>query len=230
MIGFEDPLTVELSQSNGVLAGRCFDTTVLDCDFFSGPLIGTLVGRHAHFDCLLEQGAAIAGDMVASTQGNRMTGMFSFGFASSWSGSYIGGPTTWLRAYPSPSASLSMQVSFGAVDQGVQQVLERLLRYDLSLSPGTTVQQAFVRDRIYQLGASPSNGGSILGDLGAFSATEMAWHEDAQVLEVGPVAETDAALPIGLQLRFSGTNLVEVDATMPSGTEYAFQVAEHVAR
>ncbi len=235
MIGFEDPLTVDLSQSNGVLAGRCFDTTILDPRDYSGHLNGTLVGRHARFDCPFDGhvGFGVAGDVVVSAQGNRMTGMFSFDDVSlyGWRGSFGGGPVTWLRASPAPSPPfLASQVTFGVVDQGVRQALERTLRTDLTLTAGTTAQQAFVRDRLYQLAAFPSNGGGIVGDLGAFAATEMAWHEDSQILEVGPVDETNADLPIGLKLRFSGTTLVEIDATMPSGTEYVFQATEHVDR
>jgi hypothetical protein len=58
----------------------------------------------------------------------------------------------------------------------------------------------------------------------------MAWQVDSQILEVGPVAETNSDVPTSLKLKFSGSILVEVDATMPSGTEYVFQAAEHLAR
>ena len=222
LLGFEDPLAVQLTQSHVVLTGiGCLAGLASPRDasppFPCHPIVdGTIVGNRVHFAF-----EPYSTDVTASANGDRMTGTLN---GSS-------GHITWLRVnYPDPWLA-------NTAGQGLREAVEiRARAYGLIPAANAPASGPdFVPNQTYRFSLSThyNFGGQtstadrsspmVTGDLGAFWATEMSWQENEQILTVGPVSPTAPELPVSLTLRFNGLNLGEVEAIMPSGTRYQFQ-------
>jgi len=208
LLGFEDPVGVELHQTNdAVIAGDgcCagFSSALLSC---CGPVTGQCLGRHASFRLSCEFGAPYdyAFDTFVSADGKRMAGTIDRNDL----------PIAWLRLGPSDPLPLPADPAVKSVFDGASRGSYTLLLTDAVL-PGPD----FSPQHPYRFFLARDLG----GDLGAFGASEASWNAATQTLTFGPVPETAPALPVALAVRFEGTVVTTVDATMASGATYHFQ-------
>jgi len=216
MFAFEDPVAVEITQNGNTLSGTgCYAglATPDDPTFssrFCAHLTGVIEGRHAQF-AFASTMAPYAADVFASADGQRMAGRFHD--VAAWGSAYawlrIGPTDRWLPA-PAP----------GALEDAV-----RMLSGEYALSPVGApppgVELTPDAPNQYVLSVRVLNNAAlVLGTLGAFRGRELTWNPTDQILVAGPVPITSPNLPTELRLHFDGSSLVDVEATMPSGTAY----------
>ena len=206
MLGFEDPVAVDLDQGGDAIQGRgcCIgfpgDTEISCC----GPVTGQIVDRRASFGFAFDHGGepyVYSTDAFVSSDGKRMAGTFSRG----------GVQVAWVRIgtyapyLPPPNSALE------SVTTG---------HYALVLSDDPGAGSDFSPQATYALSVSAQ---FVSGHLGAFWSGEMAWNADQRTLVVGPVPETAPGLPVAMSLRFDATALASVEVVMASGARYRFQ-------
>lgn len=203
--GFEDPVGVQLTQTNGKLIGRgcAAGAPPLAMDeTYCGDLNGTVDGNEASFGFGFE-GYRYQAQTVISADGQRMTGRFH-GILD-----WLESPTAWLRL---PDDAVFLEA------MGKPSEPEALSGwYELRLTDGTAGEyQSGVPYRfLYSRRA-------IEGALGAFWGTEASDPAAGGPIRVGPVAATSPELPVSLQIEFSEHGLTEVKAQTASGNSYSF--------
>jgi hypothetical protein len=204
MFRFEDPVAVDLHESNGQLQGEgcCggFGGDHLQC---CGAVQGYAADRQATFGFSFDYASEhldYSTSVFVSADGQRMAGTFSLS----------GSPVTWLRIGPRDA---------NLVPDPIPTPVNGSFALALSdaPAPGTDFSAeaplTLVLDTHF-----------VSGDLGSFWSGDVSWNTAEQTLVVGPVPETAPGLPVALRLRFDGTGLASVEATMASGLRYHFQV------
>jgi hypothetical protein len=212
MFGFEDPVAVSLVQHENVLTGYGCCAGLGETGNCCGPIKdGWIAEGRAHFAFAVTDFDDYVADVVVSSDAARMAGEFE-GLGDSTT------TTAWTR------------ISSGDIwlthdDASLRDAVEaRVAGYALKL--GEVDGDEFSSDRSYEVvlamyGTLPL----LYGDFGPYWAGEMTWQADQETLAIGPVPTTLSTLPTALAFRFSDTLLVSVEATMPSGNDYVFDVS-----
>ncbi len=210
MFGWEDPVGVQLRQSEGSLSGvGCGAGTppASQAALCSSDLAGSISGNLVKFDFLstaeILPGRYLA-DLVASDDGTRMAGRFGIGslnneFWFAWLP--VAGDDYWLRV-PDDMPSL-----------GGQQLA-------LQLSTAEANDPAFAPNIVYDLRFASQG---IVGSFGAFFLSEMRRDSNGSI-EVGPVAPTVPELPVYLSLTKTGDAFTSVTARLANGHTFTFNV------
>jgi hypothetical protein len=205
MFGFEDPVGIRLTQTNGQLVGRGCAAGVPPLDLepsYCGDVNGTVEGNTAAFGFSFEQYHYQA-ETVISADGQRMTGRFHG--ASSW----MKTPTAWLRV---PADAEYLEVMGGAFEpEGLSGW------YELYLLAGAGAE--YEQGTPYRFHYSRR---AIQGDLGSFWGSEATDPAAGSPIRVGPVSATSPELAIGMQIEFVASGLTQVDVTTGSGNTYTF--------
>src|SRR5882724_3455653 len=141
-----------------------------------------------------------------------------------------GAPFSWLRIGPAdrwlPAASA-----------GAPRDVVQMASTDYVLSPvgapppGVELSGPGFDAYFLGFGFAHGRGAVVLGTLGAFWESELSWNAADQVLMAGPVPITSPNIPTTLRLHFaspSGSTLVDVEATMPSGLVYRFSATPRI--
>ena len=216
MFVFEDPVAVSLQQDGTELRGfGCCGGLDPDLGFCCNPIAGgTIEGRRVQFGFSVDLGVYMA-DVFVSEDGERMAGPFhaldGWGKPRAWV--RIAAGETWL-----PRANIQL----------ADQLSPYSGRFILTLIDEKPVG-VFTPDTNYALDLVASDRAFVFGDLGSFWDGELSWDESSETLLAGPVPETHPDLPIELRLSFTGTELPEVVATLPSGEAVTF-VGERQSR
>jgi hypothetical protein len=210
MFDFEDPVTVDLRESGAELQGEgcCggFDdqSTALQC---CGVLQGYAAAGHATFGFSFDSVGEhhdYSTSVFVSADGQRMAGTFS---QSGW-------PVTWIRIGATDTDFFSSTLAPEPIPTPASG------RFALTLSDAPAPGSDFSAQTPLTLVLDTH---FVSGDLGSFWSGEMSWNAAEQTLLVGPVPETAPGLPVALRLRFDGTGLASVEATMAAGLRYHFQ-------
>jgi hypothetical protein len=218
MFAFEDPVAVEITQNGNTLSGTgCYaglptpDDPSLPSSFCAG-LTGVIEGRHAQF-AFASAWAPYAADVFASADGQRMAGRFHD--VDAW-----GSPYAWLRIGPTDRGLPTPAP--GGLEDVVQTLSGEYVLSPLGAPPPGVELSASTPNQYVLSVRVLGHAALVLGTLGAFRAGELSWNATEQVLVAGPVPLTSPNLPTEVRLHFDGSSLVDVQATMPSGTAYRF--------
>jgi hypothetical protein len=95
-------------------------------------------------------------------------------------------------------------------------------RYNLTVSRAAPGGTEYLSGSTYRL---LYDRGKLSGDLGSFWISEITRPSADGPLEVGPVAETDPALPVSLSLDIGAGVFTHVTAKTGSGHEYEFSAS-----
>lgn len=205
MFGFEDPVGIRLTQTNGQLVGRGCAAGVPPLTAegsFCGNVSGQVQGNTASFGFNFEQYRYQA-ETVISSDGLRMTGRFH-GVAR-----WMDWPTAWLRV---PDEAEYLEVMGGALEpEGLSGW------YELYLVQGAAGE--YLQSTAYRFHYSRR---AIGGALGSFWGTEASDPAAGSPIRVGPVSATSPELPTSLSIEFSATGLTQVDVKTASGNAYIF--------
>ncbi len=216
IVGFDDPVGVQLSQTGSVLTGQgCASGApplvdeVFIRDYCGDIIGGAIQGRQVAFSFVFkafgDRGIRYATRATVSTDGTRMAGDFDA------LGGSIGRPVAWVRLGPDdrwiptppdnlPPAQFSFRWTESIVDKGE---LDRSRSYKVNIGGRST----------------------IWGDFGSFASTEVSGTSKAMAFVAGPVPETDPRLPTRLELSpiADGAFVLRVD--MSSGGRYLLRGA-----
>lgn len=208
MFGFEDPVGIRLTQTNGQLVGRGCAAGVPPLNMepsYCGDVNGTVEGNTATFGFSFEQYRYQA-ETVISADGQRMTGRFHG--ASSW----MTTPTAWLRV---PAGAEYLEVMGGALEpEGLSGW------YELYLLEGAAGE--YEQGTPYRLYYSRR---AIQSALGSFWGSEASDPAAGSPIRVGPVSATSPELAIGMQIEFVASGLTQVEVTTGSGNSYSFSAS-----
>jgi len=210
MFGWEDPVGVQLLQSQGSISGVGCGVGVppaSDASYCSSDLAGSISGNLVKFD--FQSTAEIPGrylaDLVASDDGTRMAGRFGVGSSIE--------NKLWFAWLPVNGDDYWLSVPDNAPSYGGEQLA-------LRLSTAEANDPRFDPNIVYDLGFA-LNG--IVGDLGAFFLSEMK-RDGTGSVEVGPVAATVPELPVYLLLTKTGDAFTSVTARLSNGHTFTFDV------
>jgi hypothetical protein len=205
MFGFEDPVGVRLTQTNGELVGRGCAAGAPPLAMeqtFCGDVSGRVEGNTAEFGFDFESYRYQA-QTVVSADGRRMTGRFHGVY------DWLDSTTAWLRL---PDDAAFLEVAGDAFEP------EALIGwYELSLIDGAAGE--YQRGVPYRFFYSRR---TIHGALGSFWGTEASDPAAGSPVRVGPVAGTSPELPVSLHIDFAQDGLTRVQATTASGNAYTF--------
>lgn len=213
---FDEPVAVRLERQGDELTGFgcCIPDAAAEA-FCCGRVTGSVRGNKISFSFpLASRQESYRADVVWSEDGARMGGEFfrdqedsaesSPAVKSAWL-RYDSDERNWLDRNPDLANELS----------ALHNPIVRLSRVS---SEG----DGFVYDTDYQLVTSRDGLG---GDLGPFWGTEISVRSSDGAIVAGPVPVTDPDLPVSLVLRRDGAQLLDIEATLPSGASYLFDVA-----
>lgn len=215
--GTDDALAAELAQNSGVLSGNgCvtgLPTPASSADLYCGAVHGQIEGARVSFayDATI---ATEGADLWVSSDGQRMAGRHAF------NGSWFA-PVSWLRIHatdPHLPQSPELEPVASALASRIGSWVLTQLEGPEPLFLGRT-------DLGVVLNIQSDSGGLVLGTLGAFWVGEMRWSEAESILEIGPVPETVPGIAVQLRLRFDGSTLQSVEATLPSGERQRFSAS-----
>jgi hypothetical protein len=204
--GFEDPVGVRLTQTNGSLVGEGCAAGAPPLEMeqsYCGAISGKVIGNQATFGFPFE-GHYYQAETVISADGQRMTGRFHG--VSGW----LDQRTAWLRV-ADDAYFLDLM---GAPDEPVALADAYLL--DLEQGDGDEYQRGVAYRVHYSRRA-------LHGALGSFWGTEATDPALGSPIRVGPVPATSAELPVDLSLDFAEKGLTAVRATTASGHRYSFR-------
>jgi hypothetical protein len=207
MFTFEDPVGVQLTQTNGELVGQgCAGGTppLVDGYFSCGDIRGSVAGNTAKFGFSFENYHYHA-ETIISANGQRMTGRFHALY------DWLDSPSAWLRV---PDGAEYLE-SMGSPLEPTALAG----RYELRLREGEGGE--YVRNVPYALWYSRRSMG---GHLGSFWGTEASDPAAGSPVRVGPVPATSPELPVSLQLDFDEGGFTQVRATTASRNAYTFDV------
>jgi hypothetical protein len=213
MFQFEDPVGVQLVQTGGVLTGQGCVSGVPPLDSDPGPycggIQGTVTGNHASF-VFHPLGDSYIADATVSSDGMRMTSRFH---GVSW----LPFPTAWLRVADGQIWLTPASVPGQPYASGSYQLILS------SAAPGAT---EYLPDTTYHL---IYDRGRLSGDLGSFWTSEISPLNDSRSgigsFRVGPVPETDPALPVSLSMDIGAGVFTHVAAVTGSGHAYEFSAS-----
>lgn len=185
---------------------------------------GSIDGTQVQFEFEVSSlgGIRYWNDVFAARDASRMAGHASYSYLSDSPPPTL---AVWLPMEPDQgwlSSDLEWPDSIAWQNDGAR-------GYDLTLDDPASGSD-FTADQKYRIDRY-RNG--LVGDLGAFWASELTFSVDPQgelVLSAGPVAETAPWLPVHLELSFAAGQVVRAQARMPSGATYFFSAAPHVAK
>jgi hypothetical protein len=215
LVIFEDPVAVEIVQNGTELTGFACDAGFPEgglpsarANDLCGPLTGRIDSAAAefsfHFD-VLGQTPNWGSTVTAARDGSRMTGTFSTsppnpGFAVAW--------------LPVPQGERWL------IQTRLPVLLPMMGTYALNLVEASNDLGDFEPSRTYQL---EYGNRAIRGDLGTFWLNEITVPQEREAVRVGPVAATEPALAVELEMTHDGQSLREVLASTGSGGRYRFQ-------
>jgi len=213
MFGWEDPVGVALQQAASSLSGTgCGVGTppVMNAANCSA-LSGTVSGRNVKFT-FPSQVDLLPGDyltdLVVSEDGARMAGRFGIGSIND---------SNWI-------AWLPVKADGYWLDRPANDLPQHNKALDLRLSAAEGNDPRFDPNEVYRISFVLDG---IVGDLGAFFASEMRRTSDGQI-EVGPVSPTLPELPVALSLTGSGDVFTSVSARLSNGHTFTFEVLPFV--
>jgi hypothetical protein len=210
MFRFGDPVAVSLQQDGTALHGTGCCGGLNTDDLCCAPIAGgSIEGRHVQFGFPVDLGPGFyMADVFVSEDGERMAGPFHH--LGGW-----GQPTAWVRI---ADADVWLpRVNIELADQ--------LSPYSGAFTLASTHSEPvgiFAPNTDYDLGLHTGDGAFVFGDLGSFWEGELSWDESSETLLAGPVVETHPDLPVELRMSFTGTEPLEVVATLPSGEVVTF--------
>jgi len=214
LVGFIDPVGVELAQRGSVLEGRGCLAGVPPvqypepgiCGLVRGSVAGTTAEFSFDFDFAPVGRGTYTATVEVSRDARRMTGELG--------GRVDDQPlaaterTAWLpigAEQSRPSAGNSRDDPYSAA-------------YLLELErPGDG--NAYVVGQSYRLSLGTAG---VLGDFGTFWWTEIGETNADQSIDVGPVSPTEPDLPIALHFEGNGNAITHVEVTLPAGDRYRF--------
>jgi hypothetical protein len=211
MFGFEDPVGVALSQSEGALSGiGCGVGTppASKASYCSADLTGTIAGGSVKFDFKstadILPGRYLA-DLVASKDGKRMAGRFGIGTSVStelW--------IAWLPVQGNDDFWLPVAESEPSLGSG---------QFELRLSSAEAGDPSFDSQATYWIAFGPYG---LVGELGAFFLSEM--RRVGNGVEAGPVSPTVPELPVYVSFTGPGSAYTSVTARLSNGHTFTFDV------
>jgi hypothetical protein len=215
MFNFEDPVGVQLVQSDGVLTGSgCAagaPPLTEDSKNFCGAIKGEVVGNAATFGFAFEPNYFYRAETTVSKDGQRMTGRFH-------AVDFLDYPTAWLRL-AEDQIYLPQSQDARALDDPLSGAYQVKV---VAASPGGSDYEV---GKVYRLNYFRHG---LSGDLGSFWHTEASDPFEGSPLRVGPVAETAPELPTTMELDFEDNNFTEIRATTPAGNTYTFHASRIV--
>ena len=207
---FEDPVGVQLIQSDGVLSGRgCAAGAPPEAPGYSsfcGDISGKVEESEVFFVFNFEF-ASYAAFTTVSKDGQRMTGRFH-GVQD-----FLPYPTAWLRV-PDDQSWLEYPV------HDADDPLAGL--YELRLQDASAGASEYSADKVYSFRYYE---GAIASDLGSFWNSEISRAEPGGPFTVGPVPATAPELAISMSMEVGEQGFTQVRATTASGHAYVFAAA-----
>ncbi|HKQ68273.1 MAG TPA: hypothetical protein VJT73_03000 [Polyangiaceae bacterium] len=207
MIGFEDPVGVQLFQAGSKITGRgCAEGAPPlagpdpgHCGDIGGRIEGRRVDFGFTFD--LAPPSLYTAHATVSADGTRMAGYFGEGrYPSAWL--RLAPNEAWVPTRPYDGPGVSMTVRWAE-------------------SPVEKAEDEIDHGRAYEVRVPYD--GMVFGDLGAFASGEVVRPPKSAAFVAGPVVETDRHLPTRLEASLTGDTTVVLTADMPSGGRYIFR-------
>lgn len=216
MVGFGDPVAIDLQRQGDRLLGRgCYaglpdpttDPVTYNRDFNAcGPIVGEITGQRLRFAIQFTAYPNVT-DVVMSEDGTRMAGYFANDVEELSQDPWL---VSWLPIEQPPFISPPEPPVAGFPNAPES--------YGLILIPEESVGDEYSAQRSYSFDAV---GQGVIGELGAYWLGEWTWSEDHQHITIGPLPPTQPELPTLLQLDFANASLKRVEATTANGF-YAF--------
>ncbi|MEP7052378.1 MAG: hypothetical protein ABJB12_18570 [Pseudomonadota bacterium] len=217
MFHFEDPVGLDMSETDGVLSGQgcaggapspddALTRTIAGFGVWCGAVSGKVSGHEASFRFSFEE-RTYAAETTASADGSRMTGRFRAG--SEWE-PY---PMAWLR------------IADGEIGLPGPDDPQPYQSVDLRLSAADSGATEYVAGKVYRVNYFHS---SFSGDLGAFAYIETKQASPDAPIIVGPVATTVPELPVSMVVQVQNKQLTEFKVVTGAAHHFTFSASPHV--